>query len=411
MKKFIFSLVILIIALLFYQCGEQLVSPGNNKPNPKITMQEEKIASSSSTFGLKLFKRINDYEGNKNIFISPLSISTALGMTLNGAYGATYDSMKAVLELKGLTEQEINESYKNLINLLISIDPKVVFNIANSIWHKDNMSFLQSFIEENKTYFNAEVTGLNFDDPASVDIINNWVNQNTNGKIPEIIKNIPSYMVMYLINAIYFKGDWKYQFDKDNTQDDMFTTGDGVMVPCKMMAQENDFNYFSNDIFQAIELPYGDSSFSMIILLPKSGNDINNVIEQLNEINWNAWLSSFNINKGRFLFPKFEINYEIKLNDVLTIMGMGIAFSYGADFSRILSSDDLFISEVLHKTYVKVDEEGTEAAAVTSVGVGIKSTHGSGFYMRVDKPFIFVIKDNYSNSILFIGKIINPGLE
>ena len=405
MKKFIFSLVILIIALLFYQCGEQLVSPGNNKPNPNITMQEEKIASSSSTFGLKLFKRINEYEGNKNIFISPLSVSMALGMTLNGAYGATYDSMKAVLELNGLTEQEINESYKNLISLLTSIDSKVVFNIANSIWHKDNLSFLESFIEENKTYFNAEVAGLNFDDPASVDIINNWVNQNTNGKIPKIIENIPYYMVMYLINAIYFKGDWKYQFEKIIHKMIFLLQRDGLKVPCKMMNQQNVFNYFSNDLFQAVDLPYGDSSFSMIILLPKPGNDINNVIKQLNEINWNAWLNSFSVNKERLLFPKFEINYEIKLNDILTIMGMGIAFSYGADFSRILSSGDLFISEVLHKTYVKVDEEGTEAAAVTSVGVGIKSTHSSGFYMRVDKPFFFVIKDNYANSILFAGKL------
>ena len=237
MKKFVFSLAVLIIALLFYQCSEQLVSPGSKKPSPDINQQEEKLAVSSRGFGLKLFKEISNYEGNRNIFISPLSISMALGMTLNGAHGNTYDSIKAVLELNGLTELEINESYKSLTELLTSVDPKVVFNIANSIWYRNSMTFLPAFIETNKAYFNAEVTGLNFDDPASVDIINNWVNQNTNGKIPEIIKNIPSYMVMYLINAIYFKGDWKYQFDINNTKEDIFTTGDGSKVPCKMMEQ------------------------------------------------------------------------------------------------------------------------------------------------------------------------------
>ncbi len=411
MKKFIFSLAVLIIALLFYQCSEQLVSPGSKKPNPDINQQEEKLAASSGVFGLKLFKKISNYEGNKNVFISPLSISMALGMTLNGASGSTYDSMKSVLELNGLTELEINESYKSLTDLLTSVDPKVVFNIANSIWYRNNMSFLQSFIETNKTYFNAEVKGLNFNDPSSVDVINSWVSQKTNGKIPEIIKDISPDMVMYLINAIYFKGDWKYQFDINNTKDDIFTTADGSKVSCKMMEQGNNFSYFSNNLFQAVELPYGDSSFSMIIILPNSGNGIDNILDQLNETNWNIWLKSLTIKEGELWLPKFEINYYLKLNDVLAIMGMGIAFSDGADFSRIFSSGGLCISEVLHKTYVKVDEEGTEAAAVTSVGVGTTSVGGSNFYMRVDRPFIYVIKDNYSNSILFIGKIINPGLK
>ncbi len=411
MKKFVFSLAVLIIALLFYQCSEQLVSPGSKKPSPDINQQEEKLAVSSRGFGLKLFKEISNYEGNKNIFISPLSISTALGMTLNGAHGNTYDSIKAVLELNGLTELEINESYKSLTELLTSVDPKVVFNIANSIWYRNSMTFLPAFIETNKAYFNAEVNGLNFNDPSSVDVINSWVNQKTNGKIPEIIKNISPDMVMYLINAIYFKGDWKYQFDINNTEDDIFTAGDGSKVSCKMMEQGNNFSYFSNNLFQAIELPYGDSSFSMIIFLPNSADGIDNILDQLNEVNWNLWRKSFTIKEGELWLPKFEINYYLKLNDVLAKIGMGIAFSDGADFSRILQSGGLCISEVLHKTYVKVDEEGTEAAAVTSVGVRNEAIGGSSFYMRVDKPFIFVIKDNYSNSILFIGKIINPGLK
>ncbi len=407
MKKFIFSLIVLMIALLFFKCKDQLVSPyGFHTPPPGNT--EKSIASSSGTFGLKLFKEINDFEENKNIFISPLSISMALGMTLNGANGTTYDSMKAALELHGLTQTEINEAYKNLIDLLTNDDPKVVFNIANSIWYRNTMLFQQDFINTNKTYFNAEVSGLDFDDPGSVDIINSWVNKNTNGKIPEIIKEISDNLVMCLINAIYFKGDWKYQFDKDYTKDDYFNKPDGSQVPCKMMEQGNNYNYISNDLFQAVELPYGDSSFSMIIFLPKQ--DINDLINQLDNENWNTWLNGFSFKEGGIWLPKFELKYELSLNKVLTAMGMGIAFSDFADFTGIYSQGGISISQVFHKTYVKVDEEGTEAAAVTYVGVETTSAGSSKFYMRLDKPFIFVIKDNQTNSLLFIGKIINPEL-
>jgi serine protease inhibitor len=409
MKKFIFSLLVLAVALLFFKCRDQLVSP-NGFHTPPAGTAEKSIASSSGIFGLKLFKDINDSEGDKNIFISPLSISMALGMTLNGANGTTYDSMKTALELNGLTQTEINEAYKNLINILTNADPKVIFNIANSIWYRNTMSFEQNFINTNKTYFNAEVNGLDFNNPVSVNIINNWVDQNTNGKIKKIIDIIPENAIMYLINAIYFKGDWKYQFDKDYTKDDFFTAKDGSEVLCKMMEQENNYNYLSNDIFQAVELPYGDSSFSMIIFLPKQ--DINDLINQFTDGNWNAWLKSFKVREGDIWMPKFELNYEINLNKVLKAMGMGIAFSESADFTKIYSPGGVLISSVKHKSYVKVDEEGTEAAAVTSVEVGITSiiTEPGKFFMRMDKPFLFVIKENQTNSLLFIGKIVNPEL-
>ena len=413
MKKFIFSLIILIIALLFYKCSD-LVSVDNKKTSP-LNASEQKIVSSTEVFGLKLFKEINNFEGSlpagrqdKNIFISPLSVSMALGMTLNGANGNTYDSMRSVLELNGLTEQEINESYKNLIDLLVNLDPKVIFTIANSIWYKNTMLFEQDFINTNKKYFNAEIAGLNFEDPASVDIINNWVKQNTNGKIKKILDMIPADAVMYLMNAIYFKGDWKYQFDKDLTKDDFFTTIDGSKVPCKMMHQGGYCNYLSNELFQSVELPYGDSSFSMIIFLPKEHKSIDDIIKQFDETNWNEWLSQLRIREGEVQLPKFELKYELTMNNVLKAMGMGIAFSGAADFTKMFAHGGLAISEVKHKTYIKVDEEGTEAAAVTIVGVKNTSVGGSRFYMRMDKPFIFVIKDNQANSILFMGKIINP---
>ncbi len=411
MKKILAPLFIIAFTFIFSRCEDQFIFPDKEK-KVNLTASEQKIISSSEIFGLKLFKEINNNEGDKNIFISPLSVSMALGMTLNGANSSTYDSIKAVLELNGLTEKEINESYKSLIDKLVNLDPKVAFNIANSIWFRNTMTFRQDFINTNKTYFNAEVSGLDFNNPASVDVINNWVDLNTKGKITQIIDRIPPEAVMYLINAIYFKGDWKYQFNKDDTKDDFFNTLDGSQVPCKMMAQGNNFNYFSNELFQAVELPYGDSSFSMIIFLPAPDKDINDVINRFTETNWNAWLGSFDVKEGVIHMPKFELKYDIRLNKILQALGMGIAFSGAADFTKMYSPGNLFISEVKHKTYVKVDEEGTEAAAVTSVEISLTSNNGgsSKFYMRIDRPFIFVIKDNHANSILFIGKIINPGL-
>ena len=407
MKKILAPLFIIAFTFIFSRCEDQFIFPDKNK-KVNLTASEQKIVSSSEIFGLKLFKKVNSYEGDKNIFISPLSVSIALGMTLNGANGSTYDSIKAVLELNGLSEQEINESYKSLADKLINLDPKVVFNIANSIWYIKSMTFQQDFINTNKTYFNAEVSGLDFSDPVSLEIINSWVYQSTNGKIDKILDRIPPEAVMYLINAIYFKGDWEYQFDKELTKEDNFILANGSISPCKMMVQKNNFSYYTNSLFQAVDLPYGDSLFSMTIILPLPDKDINEIINQFNEANWNEWLGSFKVSEGEIRMPKFETEYELNLNDVLIDLGMGIAFR-NADFTKMYAPGGLSISVVKHKTYVKVDEEGTEAAAVTSVEI-IRTSIGSGFSMKINRPFIYVIHERSSNTILFIGKMVNPGL-
>ena len=407
MKKIYVSLLIIISIIVSFDCEDQFVFQEGNNEQPQITA-EQKIVSSSEIFGFKLFKKINSFQKDTNIFISPLSISMALGMTLNGANGATYDSIKTLLELNGLTETEINQSYQSLISRLVSLDPEVTFTKANSIWYLNTMTFEKEFINTNKAYFNAEVTGLDFSNPSSVDIINNWINQNTNGKINEILESIPRGAVMYLIDAIYFKADWKYKFDPSLTGDGLFYTTDGSSLPCKMMVQRNNFNYFSNDLFQAVDLPYGDSLFSMTIFLPKPEINIDEIINQFNHENWNLWLGSLNVEEGMIALPKFEISYEDSLNKTLISLGMRNAFSPSeADFTRMYPMGGIFISAVKHKTYIKVDEAGTEAAAVTSVEF---SRSISGFHMILNRPFIYIIHERTSNSILFIGKMINPGL-
>ena len=392
-----------------------LIQCSNNITNPivrELTQLEKEVTSSSDEFGLKLFKKVNEFEGEKNIFISPLSISMALGMALNGANGSTYDAMQSTLELSSLSNQEINEAYKSLIELLTQIDPKVQFDIANSIWYKNDLNFEQDFIDINKKYFNAEIEGLNFRDPNSVSIINNWVSDNTNEKIKSIIDEIPSDAIMYLINAIYFKGTWKYEFDKDNTFDDYFKSANGSEVPCKMMIQKNDFEYYSGNSFQAIDLPYGDGHFSMTVILPNEDKTVDEIVESLDKVSWDSWLNNFNEQEGTLQLPKFKLENEYSLNDVLKALGMEIAFDSGnADFTNFYKPGGVFISKVKHKTFVDVYEEGTEAAAVTSVEFSRTSTGGNGFNMRVDKPFVFVIRESNSGSILFLGKIIEPLLD
>lgn len=408
MKK----ILIVFVSLLLVQC-ERSFEPISNSSFRQFTTLEKQVASSADRFGFELMKAVNNTQQDSNVFLSPLSVSMALGMTLNGANNDTYDAMQSTLELDGLTQQQINETYKSLIDLLTQIDPKVIFDIANSIWYRDTWTFEQNFVEVNKKYFNALVKGLDFNDPSAPDIINDWVSDNTNGKIDKILNSIDPTVVMYLINAMYFKGTWKYEFDKDETIDDLFQTPNGNQIPCKLMVQTNNFSYFGNSEYQAIDLPYGDGHFSMTVLLPTPNNNVDSLISNLSEENWDILLNSFSTQEGTLYFPKFELEYELTLNDVLKSLGMEIAFTPGlADFSNMYTGPfDLYIDKVKHKSFVKVDEEGTEAAAVTSVSIVFTSAGGSGFTIRVDRPFVFVIREKNSGSILFIGKIVEPICE
>jgi len=373
----------------------------------ELKLAEVSLATSSNAFGLKLFKEIVLEEQDKNVFISPLSVSMALGMTYNGAAGTTEEAMRNTLEYGDLTQQEINESYRYLSVMLANLDPMAKFQIANSIWYRLGHYVPPEFININRTYFDAEVSALDFGAPNSKDIINDWVNEKTNGKIKEIVTDSDMYAaLMFLINAIYFKGTWKYEFDPDDTQDALFNLFDGTKKPCRMMYQENDFHYFRNEYFQAVDLPYGDSGFSMIVFLPHPDINIDDLISELNQENWNLWGNSFSENTMELYLPKFKLEYDIELKNVLASLGMGIAFTESANFSGLGGG---YIDKVLHKTFVDVNEEGTEAAAVTVVGIYDSASPAKT--MRVDRPFIFAIREKTTGTILFMGKIVEPVLE
>ncbi len=355
---------------------------------------------------------MNESFSNENVFISPLSVSLALGMTINGARNETYDAMRFTLGLEELTPEEINLNYFSLIQLLRGLDSKVVFEMANSIWYKNSLNVQEKFIKDNRTYFDAEVTAMDFGDAGSVEQINRWVADKTHDKIRSIVERIDPDLVMLLINAIYFKGTWTYEFNKEDTRDEVFIRADGKTAPCRMMMQSGDFNYQYTDRYQAVDLPYGEGDFSMTILLPPDGTDIDEFIRTLDQEVLRSITESFLIRSGTVEIPKFKLELKYSLNETLKALGMEPAFIPGAaDFSGIdsISGKQLFISSVNHKTFVQVDEEGTEAAAVTSVGISITSVGEGGFNFRADRPFVFFIRENRSQTVLFIGKVVNPG--
>lgn len=407
MKHLTSILLMFVLTFSITSCSNSPTDPSDRTVR-ELTSVEKHLVESDNSFGLKLFREINKDEKDRNVFISPLSISMALGMTLNGANGATKQSMQNTLELAGLNDQQINENYKSLIDLLVGLDPKVNFQIANSIWYRNTVTFEQSFLDVNKNYFNAEVSGLDFTNPQSINIINAWVENKTNSKIKQIIGSIDPMSVMFLINAIYFKGTWTYQFEKDKTRDDFFTLPDGSQKQCKMMVQAGDVSVFATDDFQAIDMPYGDELYSMTVFLPTGQTDLDALIAMLTPENWNTWVSQFSPVEADLYFPKFKLDYEIKLNDVLIALGMENPFNPSqADFTRMYKNGGIYIDNVKHKSFVEVNEEGTEAAAATVVEMRFTSV-GDHLFLRVDRPFVFAIRENHSGTILFIGKIVDP---
>jgi len=411
MRAIQFAILAAFIILVSYSCEENSPEPDPNEI--ELTQKGKTLVEADNLFGIKLFKEVLQAEDpDTNVMISPLSVSLALAMTYNGADGDTKEAMEETLELAGLTTDQINENYKFLIDALSGVDPKVLMNIANSIWYKHTFPVEQDFIDVNMNYYYAEVSSLDFGDPNAVNTINSWIANKTNDLITEVLDFIPADAVMYLINAIYFKGIWKFEFDEAETEEEPFYLSDGTTKDVPMMVQEETFNYLSNDWVQAVEMPYGQGNYSMIVLLPQTGKTLNEVVEELSNETWNNWLGDFHKEEKVVIhLPRFKFEYENLLNEELISMGMGIAFDpFNADFSKINPNRQLFISRVIHKSFIEVNEEGTEAAAVTVVEISEFSS-GPGetcipFY--VNRPFLFAIKEKYTNTIIFIGRVMEP---
>ena len=391
-------------------CGGGPVEPISALPR-QLTVGEQKLIETGNKFAFSFFREIVR-QGNpdSNVFVSPLSAAMALGMTYNGARGATQTAMAQTLGLDQLTTQEANESFQSLIALLRGLDPKVDFRLANSIWYKLGFVPRPEFLDVNRRYFDAQVSGLDFASPQAVSTINDWANNNTNGKIPKIIDSISPDLVMFLINAIYFKGSWVHPFDKEQTKSEPFTLRTGSQQDVSMMHRgAAPVGYYRGQGFQVVDLPYGAGAYSMTVLLPDAGRDLDSVVGAVSLDRWDAIVNGLTEDSVLVAMPKFRLEWGDSLNGVLRTLGMDIAFRpYQADLSGIAGNPgDLYISYVKQGTFVDVNEEGTEAAAVTVVGVGLTCACGPVEF-RVDRPFVFLIRERFSGTILFMGKIMNP---
>ncbi len=406
---------VLLFPVLFFSCEKNNdVIRSNNLVLNKTT---EELIRSDNEFGIDLFKRVTgSYPDEDNMVISPLSAALALAMTYNGAGGTTRDAMETALKKTGMTKEEINGCYKNLMNGLMALDPQVTLDIANSIWYREGFPVSEDFKAINRDYYTAEVNSLDFNDPSAKNVMNNWVSDNTNGKITDIIENVPAAAVMYLINAVYFYGTWKYEFSESDTRPAAFYPESGDPFNVDMMAQKVVTDYTSNELFSAVKLPYGNDHYSMAILLPGYGKTTTDIIDELSPENWDQWLGSFVSNDSVNLrLPKFRFAFEDSLNNELKAMGMEIAFSpLEADFTGMIDENqyvdgNLFISMVKQKAFIDVNEKGTEAAAATVVEISLSSSgQEHEIYFTADHPFLFVIMENQSGSILFIGKVGRP---
>ena len=402
-----------LVLLLFAGCNELPSNIFDKKEvEPETGTVDNRVVSANTKFGFNLFNAIRKTEQNKNIFISPFSVSVALAMTLNGASDETEQAMTNTLQLQGIGSESINMGYAGLRHALHTSDPKVILAIANSLWARQDVPFKQDFLQQNTQFFGAEVSTLDFMDPNTLTTINQWVHTNTNGKIPKILDEINSDAVLFLINAIYFKGSWQTEFDPSHTRDGTFYLATGAEKQVPMMTRNGDYAFYENyeAKFQAISLPYGNGRMSMYIFLPYRESDLNTFLDSLNTENWERWVSQLREQELFLSMPKFKLEYEKTLNNPLHALGMGIAFAPGrADFSRMADLEalgkNLYIGEVLHKAVVEVNEEGTEAAAVTSIGVRATSLPPQ---FIVDRPFFFAIRDNETKTVLFMGTVVDP---
>jgi serpin B len=372
-----------------------------------LTVAERQVIDSSNSFGLDLLREVVERDGRPNIVLSPFSAAMALGMTLNGADEETFDAMRSTLGFAGLTQEEINESYRGVIELLTQLDPSVRFNIANSIWMNEDVPFLDSFIEAVTDAFGARAESRDFGDPATLAAINEWVDENTNGFIERIIDELDPALVMLLINAIYFDGTWTTQFDPDKTSRQPFTRADGSTVQVDMMSVSNpEFPFGGGTGYSAVELPYGGAAFSMVVVLPHE--DARAFAGNLDGDKWDEIISGLDPRELDLVsMPKFELSYDVFLNEALKAMGMDVAFRPGADFTRMSPSpigDLLCIDFVRQKTFIEVDERGTRAAAATAVGIRPTSFNG----LIVDRPFVFAIRERLTGTVLFAGLVGDP---
>lgn len=370
------------------------------------------ISAANNGFGCRLFSRLYLADPEKNVFISPFSVSMALAMVYNGAAAETQQAMAETLGFGSIDPAQVNRQMAALRQVLLKADESVKLTVANSLWARQRVSFEQAFLARSRQFFAAEVKTLDFADPAAAGVINNWVSRQTNKKINTIVDQINPLTILFLINAMYFHGEWSVQFDPELTRERDFTLPNGGKQKTPLMQRSGKFPYLAGEGFQAVRLSYGNEQFVMYVFLPASETDLPAFVREVNPDNWQNWLAAFQMREGTVALPRFEVKYENELKQALTALGMGVAFDADrADFSRLCRSlEQVYLSRVKHKTYLKVNEKGTEAAAVTSAEMMTTSfrPQPKRFNLVVDHPFFLAISHEPTDTLLFLGAIVAP---
>jgi serine protease inhibitor len=404
------TILIFLIPAIFFSCERIKDDPLPGDPVPiDLTLKQKEIVDSANKFAFDIFKPVvGEVKGSENIMISPFSITSALSMVLNGAAGETFEAVRHTLRYDEKTLEEINDAYLKLLEDMIPVDERVTVEVANSVWAEKRLTIKQSYVDVLKQWYLAEAKNIDVSDPNAVDIVNGWIEDKTHDKIQDMLDYLSPDLAMLLINAIYFNGKWRYSFDTDDTQVKPFYVTPDVPVNVPMMYQKENFAVARTDNSALVELPYGQGNYSMVVMLPDEGVSLAEAAATLNSEDWSSWMSTLSLGASevQLSLPRFEYEYKRDLKDDLVALGMGIAFSGAADFSNI-TDQGIFISRVLHQTFIKTNEEGTEAAAATVVEFEFTSMP-STMVINVNRPFLYFIRETTTGTIVFMGQVVDP---
>jgi serine protease inhibitor len=394
----------LLLTLIFISCQESAVEPDNTPDLRLLSAEEVQVTKGANEFAFHLFHKLQ--KGSpENTFISPISISMALAMVLNGAGEETQQSILNTIDYDGYTAGEINTAYMDLTKFLLTLDRKVQMGIANSVWYNQGLTPHPEFSSVVRDFYDGEARSLDFASTESKDVINGWVESKTNNRIKDLIENISTDEVMFIVNAIYFKGDWTWQFDKSKTRKASFTTIDNTLSEVDMM--------FSKGVtvgrallpgLQVIDIPYGNGQFNFTVVLPDDPAKLDDIVSTISADQVLAWASQSDSVTVELELPRFKMEWKNDLLKTLEDMGM-----QKSGFPKLLVDPmPLEIGRVVHQTYLDVSEEGTEAAAATAVGIIRLSAPLQPLRITIDRPFLFMIREKHTGAILFLGQLIDP---